>query len=546
MVTGMDFNLQEQMRRQQQRTMQQEVQAAALRTMFGERGYLEREVRRDKLVYKNCKRKERENTRLENKELKKRKEKFLEDRKSKQGKALNETEWRELDDLLREETIIDGWMKEKHGKFTNEQILRQLNNGDNSNFEKLDGTFRDLLAAKFIHRYPVFRYVNDERQMNQEEINELVDRVQADGMFYNPLFRLGISQMARETEDRGATSNFRKIDNEIARRIMVKTLTHTMTHDEETRYEENIQRNAPELSEQSVKDMRRFNQRLEKAKRAQMAKQLLLMHMGKLKIVNERPDGSKVGEEPNVPMASILAHCSRTMIVTPNFTGDESGEEEMWNSILRHYNTNGHVYTNAAQIRRRGSSTHSLVRRKEGEQFGVEKKKWFNFVRQTGMDVAIGGLGASGVDGRMLDQDGSCGHVYGMRKKSKKGTNGGYIFGYESDSYGHTNQLGHTHDLKATGEKASSFLCHRADEVGMKLAGRQADISRIQKGLIIRTMNSVDKAFDSFDDEQLIRISEKLTGNIMNDDEFLNFLINDLGMNHIDATRLYEQRQRIG
>lgn len=212
---------------------------------------------------------------------------------------------------------------------------------------------------------------------------------------------------------------------------------------------------------------------------------------------------------------------------------------------MSHYKkVNGRTeYSNSAQINKRGSSTHSLNRRSVNKQYGKEKKKWFNFVRQTGMDVAIGGLGASGVDGRMLNQDGSCGHVYAMRKKSMPGLNGAYLFGYESDSYGHTNQLGHTHDLKATGEKASSFLCHRSDEIGEKYGGRQADISRIRKDVIIRCMNKLDEIFDSLNQENVEIISNKLAGNLMNAEEFREFLATDLGFGEQYANVISAQRE---
>ena len=526
MVIKMDLQL------EAQKQKRKELQMNTLRTMFGEHGFLKKEQveeRGQKVTrYKNTKKKDRPNTRLENKKLKKRKEAFINNRKEVRGKEIEGDELEEFKSLMSEEYILDTWMQEKHGKYTNEDILRQLEQGDNSNFEKLDPTLREFLATKLMHRYDGFRYDNDSQVMDHNEVKDIVDKVEADGMFFNPLFRLGLSQKARRTEDTGRESNYRKIDNEISRRIMAKTLTHNMNDIEIQKYEAKIKNENPNMSPESVTDMRIYHQRLDKAKRAQMAKQLLLMHMGKLKIVTENARKELEGSEPEMPMASLLSHCSRTMIITPDFNGDSTGEDEMWDAILKHKTTEG--YKNSAQIKKRGSSTHSLSRRKKGRAFGKEKKKWFNFVRQTGMDVAIGGLGATGVDGKILDHDGSCGHVYGMRKKSRFGRNGGYIFGYESDSYGHTNQLGHTHDLKATGESASSFLGQRTDEVGEKYGGRQADISMCSKELIVACMNKIDEAFDNFSESELNVLVEKLTGKLMNDNEFTHFLTGTLGV----------------
>ena len=112
----------------------------------------------------------------------------------------------------------------------------------------------------------------------------------------------------------------------------------------------------------------------------------------------------------------------------------------------------------------------------------------------------------------MLDMDGSCGYVYGMRKKSMENRAGGYLFGYESDSYRTTNQLGHMHDLLATGEKASSFGCQRIDEIGEKYGGRQADISAYTPEQITLWMNVIDKAVDGCSSENLKRFMNILTG----------------------------------
>lgn len=536
---------------QQEQQKQRQVQQQTLRSMFGEHGYLAKEkvMERGNFVtrYKNTKKKKRPNTRQENKELKKRKEQFIENRKEKRGTAIKYDELKELDSLLKEEYILDSWMKEKHGGLTNEAILKQMNEGDNSNFEKLDPVFRELLAAKFMHRYDRFKYDNDAAVMTDEEVKEMVDYVEKDGMFFNPLFRLGLSQKARQTEAEGRESNYRKIDNEIARRIMVKTLTHEMKGPEIQRYEAKIKSENPDMSDQSVTDMRIYHQNLDRAKRAQMAKQLLLMHMGRLKIVSKNMRDELESSKPDMPMASLLSHCSRTMIVTPDFKGDSASEDEMWDAILKHKTVeNGKiVYKNMAQIRKRGSSTHSLHRRKAGQTFGKEKKKLLNLVRQTGMDVAIGGLGTSGVDGKMIDHDGSCGHVYGMRKKSLFGRNGGYIFGYESDSYGHTNQLGHTHDLKATGESASSFLGQRTDEVGEKYGGRQADISVFSKDLIITCMNKIDEAFDTKTEDELKEIVNALTGKVMSGYDFRLFLDLRLGVSSEDAENIRLMRKEV-
>ena len=467
--------------------------------------------------------------RLSGKEAKNAKERLLEARKDKAGMPVTPAEQDQIEKILRGQWGKENWMTETHGGFTNLELIKQINEGNHSNFEKLDGVMRDLAATKFIESYKMGHYKNyDSYSISDSDIETEVDELEEGNMLFNPLLRLGLSQFARQTEANKRVSNLRRLDNAIAKRIMVRTLTFKMNETQERRYKDNLK---------GVDDKDAYlneQKKMEIAKRSQMAKQLMLMHMGRLKIVK---DGS--GKTPDVPMASVLAHCSRTMIITPNFTDDvhHGNEDEMWDSILKH-KTKTPGYRNSANIVARGSSTHSLERRKVGEKFGKEKKVLFNFIGQTGMDVAIGGMGSDGVDGKMIDQNGSCGHVFGMHKRSEAGYNGAYLFGYESDSYGHTNQLGHTHDLKATGEKASSFLCHRSDEIGEKYGGRQADISQYSSGWIASCMNAIDHAFDSGNEALIKKISEKLCGNIMNREEFQDMLLNDLKISSITTVNI--------
>lgn len=461
---------------------------------------------------------------------------LLEKRKGKDGLPISPEEQLELEKIMRGKWAKENWMTEKHGGFTNLELIKQINEGNHSNFEKMEGVMRDLAATKLMESYKGGKYKTlDTLACTEEDISELVDELEQDNMFFNPVFRLGLSQYARVTEEDKRVSNLRRIDNEIAKRIMIRTLTFKMEEKHEKRYKESI----TVIKEENKDAYLEYQKKMELAKRSQMAKQLMLMHMGKIKIVDD--DGN--GKEPTVPLASILAHCSRTMIITPNFTDDDhhGNEDEMWDSILKHKGKNP-GYTNAANIKKRGSSTHSLENRKKDAKYGVETKKKLNLVGQTGMDVAIGGMGSDGVDGKMIDQNGTCGHVYGMHKRSDAGVNGAYLFGYESDSYGHTNQLGHTHDLKATGEKASSFLCHRIDEIGAKYGGRQADVSHYNSTWIAKCMNAIDAVFDSGNEQLIKKVSEKLCGNLMNDNEFSEFLNSELKIGDVMKVKIMDAR----
>lgn len=65
-----------------------------------------------------------------------------------------------------------------------------------------------------------------------------------------------------------------------------------------------------------------------------------------------------------------------------------------------------------------------------------------------------------------------------MYKEGDEEHYGAMLMGMESDAHGVMNQMGHTHDIHATPEKASSFGGQRTDEVGNKYGGRQCDLSK--------------------------------------------------------------------
>ena len=159
---------------------------------------------------------------------------------------------------------------------------------------------------------------------------------------------------------------------------------------------------------------------------------------------------------------------------------------------------------NDAKDNSRMSSTHDIERRKVVRgvadrkdpgwvAISWEKKVRFNFTGQRGMNCAIGGLGNNGVGGELLSNDGSCGHFYSMYKEADADHNGAMLMGLESDAAGVMNQMGHTHDIFATPEKASSLGAQRTDEVGVKYGGRQCDLSGESAKYIAETLIALEK-----------------------------------------------------
>lgn len=80
-----------------------------------------------------------------------------------------------------------------------------------------------------------------------------------------------------------------------------------------------------------------------------------------------------------------------------------------------------------------------------------------------------------------------------MYKEGDEEHYGAMLMGMESDAHGVMNQMGHTHDIHATPEKASSFGGQRTDEVGNKYGGRQCDLSKKSAREITRWMTALER-----------------------------------------------------
>ena len=233
-----------------------------------------------------------------------------------------------------------------------------------------------------------------------------------------------------------------------------------------------------------------------KAQQIQIAKRLLLMQLSDFSKITTDTDGSESVGEWDRSMAVALSHCSRVALTMPKvgeYAGNADEQQAMWRSIMT---INGE---NTAQDNSRASSTHSIERRRvvPGEGATVrkskEKKVLFNFIGQRGMNCAIGGLGNPGVSGKTILNNGSCGHFYSMYKEGDEEHYGAMLMGMESDAHGVMNQMGHTHDIHATPEKASSFGGQRTDEVGNKYGGRQCDLSKKSAREITRWMTALER-----------------------------------------------------
>ena len=390
----------------------------------------------------------------------------------------------------------EAWAKEQlpHSALTREDTLKQiLNDGDYSNFENLDQVMRNVVATRalkqFLHDYDI--------QNGHANPAQICQQIRASGAgvsaLLNPGLRLALSLAQNMDEFSDEFKSFcRRLDDEMSTEVMVATLTAQADAARVVAYYSGVGNG------QNMHAVEDANRAIEanKAQQIQIAKRLLLMQLSDFSKITTDTDGSERVGEWDRSMAVALSHCSRVVLTMPKigeYAGNADEQQAMWRSIMT---INGE---NTAQDNRRASSTHSIERRRvvpgEGATLrkSKEKKVLFNFIGQRGMNCAIGGLGNPGVGGKTILNNGSCGHFYSMYKEGDEEHYGAMLMGMESDAHGVMNQMGHTHDIHATPEKASSFGGQRTDEVGNKYGGRQCDLSKKSAREITRWMTALER-----------------------------------------------------
>ena len=394
------------------------------------------------------------------------------------------------------------WEKQvlPHSKLTRGETLRRIiEEGDYSNFENLDELMRNRVATRALLNFRDTFHINEHTTVD-EIMSHYREYSSGVSMFLDPALRLGFS-LAQKTGGMPdwAKTLYRELDEAMSTEVMVATLTHKPDVKTVASYYEKKKSKSKLAALYAAYDAIADN----KAQQIQIAKRLLLMQLSVFHVPEKDKYGFEVSYSWDKTMAVALSHCSRVALTLPRLKEDSrvnnaQAHQRMWNAI---YTVNG---KNDAKDNSRMSSTHDIERRvvvrgvADGKDPGWvaiswEQKVRFNFTGQRGMNCAIGGLGNNGVGGELLGNDGSCGHFYSMYKEADADHNGAMLMGLESDAAGVMNQMGHTHDIFATPEKASCLGAQRTDEVGEKYGGRQCDLSRRSAASITDALIDLEK-----------------------------------------------------
>lgn len=420
------------------------------------------------------------------------------------------------------------WAKEKmpHSKLTREQTIKMiLEEGDFSNFENLDNAMRNMIATKALNDFKEEFHIPPAGdieticgQLRQSGVTRYGKGVSG---LLNPALRLGLSLAQRSEQDPDMKRFYLELDEAMSTAVMVSTLTCVSDQATVERYYREKGASKPAKKAQEAIEAN-------KAQQIQIAKRLLLMQLSDFKKTRLNEAGGWDKSDWDKSMAVALSHCSRVVLTLPKQAVGKEGkkaQKEMWKAIL----TIGGK--NKAEDNSRFSSTHSVERRnvlKGGDlSISEEKKRPFNLIGQRGMNCAIGGLGNAGISGKMLSNDGSCGHFYSMHKEGDETNQGVMLMGLESDASGVTNQMGHTHDIRATAEKASSLGGQRTDEVGEKYGGRQCNLAELSPEQITKWMLALEKKMEEWqkltqgmENADAVKVMELLSGKKMTEGDW--------------------------
>ena len=252
------------------------------------------------------------------------------------------------------------------------------------------------------------------------------------------------------------------------------------------------------------------------AKQLVIAKTMLLMQIGKYDLLSK----NGLSRELDVPVYETLVHGNRANFILPGgkdsnlvidaFMGQNNGAD--------------------AGIEKRTAATHSASLRKL-DQNGVitsetKESKTFSpfkvFSNQYGMNIAVGGLGSNGPDGKAILGNGEAGHMYMRAEKGDSKHCGSLLIGIEGSAPGASNYLGNSHGIRAKSAKQSAFLADKSI-AGKKIGGRQIDLSGVSAAELSGLLNEFSQKYASLQGqantaegrEKLSKVNDMLMGKHM-------------------------------
>jgi hypothetical protein len=476
------------------------------------------------------------------------------------------------------EQILSKFSQDKEQSQYQQEVL----GGDFRNFAHMSPTLKHALASQFISGEGTVGGQNLSQMLGDlggdisaDDVAQLlISREQA----LNPMMRKAISMLSRSGGNNpdaavfgGRNAQFfQQLSDSLDTKVMENTLKPISWLQEANALHyfasgENKRRNDIEMEKHSfLKPRVGWNHEPENLEQAisqntnaslAMMKIFLAMQLGDFKYKTKDESGKEIEKEWDRNMAVAYGRGARTGFVMPSVKDGENSES-IFDSIFGANREEAGMY-------QRTAATHGLeladadkpgtkgYKEKHGKLTGIGsffsglKRKWGfgkNDTKHYGMDLAIGGMGNSGIggeggEGQLIMKDGRSGHLYVGTKGGNKKKKGGMLVSLESDAPYRMNQTGHIHDMFATGEEASSTGGYKTDLVGKKYGGRTVDLSGFDNESLISVMNAFTEfakkkmtSEDTAERDSLTPIIKKLVGKRMSEGELLEFLQGDWDM----------------
>lgn len=255
-------------------------------------------------------------------------------------------------------------------------------------------------------------------------------------------------------------------------------------------------------------------------KQLMMAKIMFLSQLGNFQKTEDSGEKSVFDST----ISEAFAHGGRTGMVFPR--GKE--QDKLFDSIF------GRDMSADSGIEGRSFATHSVSQRtyhKDGTvKSEFKEKSGTSASKQYGINIAVGGIGEKGPNGKTVLSKGSNGHMYMNIKKGDEKTSGSLLVGVENSAPGEKGVLGHSHGPSAKSAGTSAFFTDKKG-VGRVKDGRTVDLTGMDVNGLTDVMEKFTSNYKSLQQEaktdpaamkRLMNLNKKLCGNYMKPMELAN------------------------
>lgn len=400
--------------------------------------------------------------------------------------------------------------------------FERVQRGDYSQFEKMPIFLRNYFGALEVENF-YKRFSSNVSLDNKDVCAYLRENAM------KPDFRAGISAAKNSSSPKDAAFAS-AADSYMSRYLMTKTMLPP-TEQEVKALEETV--GAEEAERERTQNYQR---------QLIMAKTLFLAQVGKYEV------GNKYGIRGQLtdPVYETLVHGSRTNFIL----GNDEETKLVFDAYL------GKDMGKEAGVTKRMAATHTVTPRTfdQNQKITSETKESKTYLRafsnQYGMNVAVGGLGTKGVNGKVISGDGTAGHVYMRLEKGDEKHCGSILFGIEGAEPGKDTLVGHRHNLLGKGAKQTPFLSDKG-VIGEKVGGRQVDLSGIHSVALARLLSEFSTHYSKLQQapntpqnrEKLERVNNMLMGKPMEREQFTD-LFSDLEIEAQDLINTISQARK--